>query len=223
MCRLSLVIDVDNSDSPSIVEQSQQGTGYSCIPLLFLVTSSVECTMPYAFLPSLLQCCLELFLGTACPLVLCLIQLSLSEDLGFCRLFYPVHICTALWDSLSGLCALRDSLSSFPGPWLGSCILGWPVWPVIGYPLLGVHPSMSIVRLVMIGYHCNCLDGQLNYWASAHWLIGGTTMYWLCIWWLCHITLLQQPENGKWLAIRLKMVPQELKMYNIHVTYVIDM
>ena len=39
----------------------------------------------------------------ACPIVLWLIQLSLSEDLGFCSLFYPVHICTALWDNLSGL------------------------------------------------------------------------------------------------------------------------
>ena len=38
-----------------------------------------------------------------CPDVLCLMQLSLSEDLGFCSLFYAVHICTALRDSLSGL------------------------------------------------------------------------------------------------------------------------
>ena len=50
-------------------------------------------------------------------------------------------------------------------------------WPVIGYPLLGVHPSMSVVRLIMIGYHCNCLDGQLNYQTSAHWLISGATDY----------------------------------------------
>ena len=39
----------------------------------------------------------------ACPDVLCLMQLSLSEDLGFCSLLYPVYICTELWDSLSGL------------------------------------------------------------------------------------------------------------------------
>ena len=39
----------------------------------------------------------------ACPVVLCLMQLSLSEDMGFCSLFYQVHICTELWDSLSGL------------------------------------------------------------------------------------------------------------------------
>ena len=39
----------------------------------------------------------------ACHAVRCLMQLSLSEDLGFCSLFYPVDICTELWDSLSGL------------------------------------------------------------------------------------------------------------------------
>ena len=41
--------------------------------------------------------------SAACPDVLCLMQLSLSEGLDFCSPFYAVHICTALWDSLSGL------------------------------------------------------------------------------------------------------------------------
>ena len=44
---------------------------------------------------------------------------------------------------------------------------------MIGYPMLGVHLSMSIVRLAMIGYHCNYLNGQLNYPAAAHWVIDG--------------------------------------------------
>ena len=92
--------------------------------------------------------------------------------------------CIAPWDSLSGLCALWDSLSSFPSLLLGSCTLGWPVWPVIGFPLLGVHPSISIVKLILIGYHCNHLDGQLNYWVFAHWLISVTIVYQLCYWWL---------------------------------------
>ena len=39
---------VDNSDSPSIVEQSQQDTDSSCILLLSLVSSSVEYPMLYA-------------------------------------------------------------------------------------------------------------------------------------------------------------------------------
>ena len=48
---------------------------------------------------------------------------------------------------------------------------------------------MSIVRLIVIGYWCNYLDRQLNYQASAHWLISGTTMYHLCNQWFCHSTL----------------------------------
>ena len=90
--------------------------------------------------------------------------------------------------SLSGLCVLWDSLSSFPSLWLGMCTLGWPIWPMIGFPLLGVHPSISIVKLIMIGYCCNHLDGQPNCWASAHWLISVMTMYWLHDQWLGHST-----------------------------------
>ena len=95
----------------------------------------------------------------------------------------------APWERLSQLCALWDSLSSFRSLWLGRHILVWPVWPVIGFPLLGLHPSLCIVKLITIGYNCNCLDGQLNCQASAHWLIGVTTMHWLCYWWLGHSTL----------------------------------
>ena len=88
--------------------------------------------------------------------------------------------CLAPWDNLSGLCALWDSLSSFPSLLLGRCTLGWPICPMIGFPLLGVYPSISIAKLIVIGYHCNCLDGQLNCQVFAHWLIGVTIMYWLC-------------------------------------------
>ena len=80
-----------------MVEQSQQGADYSCIPLLFFVSGSVEYPMPYA------SCLASCSVVGSCsssqlafPVVLCLMQLSLSEDLGFCSLFYPVHICTAL-------------------------------------------------------------------------------------------------------------------------------
>ena len=108
-----------------------------------------------------------LFRSSACPVLLCLMQLSLSEDLGFCSLFYLGYIHIALRDSLSGV--VHSGIAC-----LASQATDWAiVWPVIGYPLLGVHPSMSIIRLIVIGYHCNHLDGQLNYWASAHWLIGG--------------------------------------------------
>ena len=91
---------------------------------------------------------------------------------------------------------LWDSLSSFPSLWLGGCTQGWlsGLWLVT--LCLGVHPSISIVRLIMIGYCCNCLDGQLNYRASAHWQIGVTTMYWLCNWWLCPNTGGHQCTDG---------------------------
>ena len=72
-------------------------------------------------------------------------------------------------------------LASQASDWAGA-LWGWPVWPVVGNPLLGVHPGISIVKLIVIGYHCNCLDGQLNYQPSAHWLISVTIMYQLCNW-----------------------------------------
>ena len=53
---------VENSDSPSIVEQSQQGIDSSCIPLF--IPHLWLCGVSYALclLPSLLQCCLEMIL-----------------------------------------------------------------------------------------------------------------------------------------------------------------
>ena len=149
--------------------------------LLFLVSGSVEYPMPYA---SCLVSCRVVWRCSVVQLVLRyspLMELCLSEELDFCSPFYlGCCFCIAPWGSLSGLCALWDSLSSFPSLWLGRCTLGWPVWPVIGFPLLGVNPSISVVKLIMIGYCCNYLDWQLNCWASAHWLISVTTMYWLC-------------------------------------------
>ena len=169
------------------------------VVFIILFSGSVEYPMPYV--SCLASCnvvswCLlgnvaQLSLGTSC-----LMQLSLSPNLGLCSPFLFRVFCIVLWDSLSGLCALWDSLSSFLSLWLGRCTLGWPVWPVVGYPLLGVHPSITIVRQIMIGYHCNCLDGQLNCWASTHWLISVTIMYWIHDQWLCHSTLLQRLWDG---------------------------
>ena len=59
-----LIATVDNSDSPSIVEQLQQGTDCSCIPLFFLVSGSVEYPMPYASCLascSVVGCCSSMF------------------------------------------------------------------------------------------------------------------------------------------------------------------
>ena len=47
-CPNPMFLLVDNSDSPSLVEQSQQGCGSSCYTLLAVVPSSMKCLMPYA-------------------------------------------------------------------------------------------------------------------------------------------------------------------------------
>ena len=76
----------------------------SCIP--FIISCLWLCGYPmlYAFclaFCSVVGSCSSSQL--ACPVVFSLKELCLSEDLGFCSLFYPVHICTALWDILSGI------------------------------------------------------------------------------------------------------------------------
>ena len=43
--------------------------------------------------------------------------------------------------------------------------------------MIGAHQSVPIVRLVVIGYYCVHLDGQLNYQAFTHQLISGATNY----------------------------------------------
>ena len=47
-CTNPMFLLVDNSDSPSVVEQSQQGCDASCNSLLTIVPSSVMYPMPYA-------------------------------------------------------------------------------------------------------------------------------------------------------------------------------
>ena len=43
--------------------------------------------------------------------------------------------------------------------------------------MIDAHSSVSVVSLVVIGYHCNHLDGQPNYQSFTHWLIGRATNY----------------------------------------------
>ena len=60
-CQVSIPYPVDNSDSPSVVEQSQQGISFSHIS--FIIPCLWLCGIYYALclLPSLLQCGLEIF------------------------------------------------------------------------------------------------------------------------------------------------------------------
>ena len=109
----------------------------------------------------------------AFPVVLCLMQLSLSEVLGFCTLIHPVHICTELWDSLSGLVHSGTACLASQAPdgqlHSGMACLACDWLPYDRCP--------SKYFYCKTDYCCNCLDGQLNYQASAHWLIDGATMY----------------------------------------------
>ena len=41
--------------------------------------------------------------------------------------------------------------------------------------MIGAHTSVSTVSFAVIGYHCNCLDGQLDYQTLTHCIIGGAT------------------------------------------------
>ena len=115
--------------------------------------------------------------SSACPQVLSLMQLCLSKHFGLCSPFYLG--CFALYPGIACLGYVHYGIACLASQslLLGRCTLSWPVWPVIGFLLLGVHPSISIVKLIMIGYHCNHSDGQLNCQAFAHWLIIVTIMY----------------------------------------------
>ena len=103
----SVPYPVYNSDSPSVVEQSQ-GTSFSCISFIILCLWSVEYPMPYA---SCLASCSEgwrlscssvdhlvfhLFWGTLMNGALLVCYFGLLQPLLF-RMF-----CIAHWDSLLG-------------------------------------------------------------------------------------------------------------------------
>ena len=151
---------------------------YSCSSFIILFSGSVGYPMPYASC-SVVSWCLMWNVAQLSSGILLIGALLVPRPLGLCSPFLFRVFDIALWDSLSGLHAFSDSLSGFPGLWLGSCIVGRLVWPFIGYPLLGVHPSMSVVRWLVVGYCCNCLDGQLKYWATTHQLISMVTNVWL--------------------------------------------
>ena len=47
-CANPMFLLIDNSDSPSVVEQLQQGCDSGCYNLLAVILSSMRCLMPYA-------------------------------------------------------------------------------------------------------------------------------------------------------------------------------
>ena len=92
-CTNPMFLLVDNSDSPSVVEQLQQGHCSSCYTLLVVIPSSVQCPMPYAC--QLASCSMGISLSlvsvSLCSPCSSLLQLSLllSPSLGLCSPFYP--------------------------------------------------------------------------------------------------------------------------------------
>ena len=78
-----------------------------------LVSGSVEYPVPYASClasSSVVECC------SFSQLILSLKELCLSEDLGFCSLFYLVHFYGAVWDSLSRLMPSGIACLAFQAP-----------------------------------------------------------------------------------------------------------
>ena len=108
---------VDNSYSPSLVEQSQQGCGSSCYTLLAVIPSSVKCLMPYAC--QLASCsmgisCCASCLSFLCPYIPCVLLFCNSYPGALQPLFYPECFLIELWDNLSG----------FSGPPIGQVLPG---------------------------------------------------------------------------------------------------
>ena len=77
LCANPMFLLVDNSDSPSIVEQLQQGHDSSCYILLTVVPSSVKYLIPYACqLASCnigIPCYILLSLISLCPYIPCVL------------------------------------------------------------------------------------------------------------------------------------------------------
>ena len=86
-CTNPMFLCVDNSDSPSIVEQSQQGHDSSCYTLLAVIPSSVKYPIPYAC--QLASC----NMGMSCCILLSLVSLCLHSQ------------CSSLLQQLLGLCS----------------------------------------------------------------------------------------------------------------------
>ena len=135
-CTNPMFLLVDNKDSPSLVDQSQQGCGSSSYTLLAVVPRSVKCLMTYAC--QLASCnmglsCCGSHLLSLCPYI---------PHVLFHNSLYCCSLCCSLWFSwgsaatffiqgvfslkpgIACLCAPWDSLSSFLGLQLGRCILG---------------------------------------------------------------------------------------------------
>ena len=124
-CTNPMFLLVDNSDSPSLVEQSQQGCGSSCYTLLAVIPSSMKCLMPYAH--QLASCSMGISYYAPC---------SCSYDLMFPVFFSSVTPTSYLLLPTSSPGALQPSF--YPG-----CFLIEPWDSLSDY----VHPGITCLTL----------------------------------------------------------------------------
>ena len=167
-CTNPMFLLVDNSDSPSVVEKLQQRCDSGCYTLLAVVPSSMKVSYALCLSASLLQhgyillCFLFLFLCSYVPHVLlffsCLLfplHSSPLSQLGLCSPFYSGCFLIEPWDSLSGcvhpgIACLAFQASDWAGKFWGT-LSGF----VTSHFLLGVPSSVTLVKLIVIGHHCN--------------------------------------------------------------------
>ena len=93
------------AQSPAVLS----GDDSAAQPVLVALLIAAQLVLMHSFQRS--SACLKIW-AFAAPFI---------QDLSHCTLGQP-----------SGLCALWDSLSSFPSQQIGRCTLGWSVWPVVG-------------------------------------------------------------------------------------------
>ena len=139
------VLVIDNSDSPSIVEQLSQGPSLVTIPLLMIVPSSwpILCLMPCSWLPAAwVVLYSRLFLDLTFPLSIPLLPATLWFLLLFLSfsgvLWFPFYLGYSpieLWDSLSDYVHPGIAcLVSWASDWLVhsglACLVVSQVWPL---------------------------------------------------------------------------------------------
>ena len=81
----SMFLLIDNSDSPSIVKQSEQGCNSSCNSLLTIIPGSVKYPIPYA-----------------CQLSFCNVGMSCSVP-NECSLLHLILLCVCLHVCVTGM------------------------------------------------------------------------------------------------------------------------
>ena len=133
-CIIPMLLLLDNSDSPSIVEQSQQGCDSICHPLLTIIPGSMMYPMPYACqLASSnvgISCSVLLSLVSMYPYIPMFCPSQPFYQLGLCSSFYLRCFIFTPWDSLSDYVHPGIACLAF---WASNWAHAFWVWFVIGY------------------------------------------------------------------------------------------